>query len=377
MSAETRAIESELSAATSAAKCHRCGCFQDAVAALEASPLRESLAGALAQARARFEQRDYDCLGCPVCWPANALNAAAGLVDLPTAAGCPTETPELRDGWPPRPGEYHVLRYSASVALTTLHSRSLADDVARTRPEGLSIVGPLQTENLGIERVIENVVANPHIRFLVVCGEDTPGEIGHFPGQSLLSLIRDGLDDRGRIVGAQGRRPVLRNLARSLVERFREQVEALDHRGEGHVETITELVRKAAARTPGALAPIDATAPSVRVVTAQASGRLTLDPQGYVVIVPDRRRGLLVAEHYDNGGALRCVVEGTEPDTLMATLIREGAVSRLDHAAYLSRELVAARDALAHGAGYVQDRAPGTAPSAADCGCGPACGDAP
>jgi tetrahydromethanopterin S-methyltransferase subunit A len=34
----------------------------------------------------------------------------------------------------------------------------------------VALVGTLQTENLGIERVIGNVLANPHIRLLLVCG---------------------------------------------------------------------------------------------------------------------------------------------------------------------------------------------------------------
>jgi tetrahydromethanopterin S-methyltransferase subunit A len=55
----------------------------------------------------------------------------------------------------------------------------------------------MHTENLGIERVIRNVLANRSIRFLVLCGEDTQQAIGHLPGQSLASLFRGGLDERG------------------------------------------------------------------------------------------------------------------------------------------------------------------------------------
>ena len=62
----------------------------------------------------------------------------------------------------------------------------------------------MHTENLGIERVIRNVLANPNIRILLLCGEDTRQLIGHLPGQSLESLFANGLDEKKRIIGAKG-----------------------------------------------------------------------------------------------------------------------------------------------------------------------------
>ena len=53
------------------------------------------------------------------------------------------------------------MRDAAPVAVCTLRSRSLIDEVVEAAPPGVAIVGSLQTENLGIERLIENVVANP------------------------------------------------------------------------------------------------------------------------------------------------------------------------------------------------------------------------
>jgi len=64
--------------------------------------------------------------------------------------------------------------------------------------EGLSIVGSLHTENLGIEHLIRNTLANPHIRYLIICGEDTRKAIGHSPGQSLVALREHGVTDEKR-----------------------------------------------------------------------------------------------------------------------------------------------------------------------------------
>ncbi len=129
-----------------------------------------------------------------VCFPAIAANAFAEA--RPSEAGdpdlCPTEGPEVREGWPALAGDYRVVRYQAPVAVCALNSGAVATALAERAPEGLSIVGTMHTENLGIERVIRNVLDDPHIRFLVVCGEDTQKAVGHLPGQSISRSARTG-----------------------------------------------------------------------------------------------------------------------------------------------------------------------------------------
>lgn len=376
-------IREDLEAATAARKCHQCGCFHDAVETLAATDLRHSLAALLANAREAFAERRYDCLGCKVCWPADVLNKAEEITDLPPSAGCPTDLPERRAGWPPFPGEYDVLQFTAPVAVCTLHSNGLASEIASRAPSGLCIAGALQTENLGIERIVENTVANPHIRVLLLCGDDTAGKIGHFPGQTLLALSEFGVDERGRIINSEGKRPILKNIDLGLVERFRRQVTVLDHRGCSDVGALVEVIEHAAASAPGPLPGAPPIARPIRTIHAGSPNRLVLDRAGYVVVVPDRQRGLLIAEHYDNHGVLSCIVEGAEPAHVVGTLLEEGLVTRADHAAYLGRELTLAQLALDEGAPYVQDRAPeppreptGAGVQAASCGCGPRCGDA-
>ncbi len=368
-----RALVETLQSATDARKCHQCGCFHDAVGALERSTLRDDLDGALAEARSTFRERKYDCLGCGVCWPADALNLAAELVELPASAGCPTEVPERRAGWPPLPGEYEVIRHAAPVAVCTLHSRELVGELARARPGGLSIIGAMQTENLGVERLIENVVANVNLRVLLLCGEDTAGRVGHFPGQTLLALVEHGVDDRGRIIGAPGRRPMLKNISPALIGHFREHVRVLDHRGEHEVSALVAVIEGAAAHAPG---PVSGSPPGTDPLTrvkASPPGRLVLDPAGYVVVTPDRRRRLLVAEHYENRGVLTTVVEGEHAVDVMATLLARDLLTRMDHAAYVGRELALAERALLEGTLYVQDRAPEGMPDEAETGETSAC----
>jgi tetrahydromethanopterin S-methyltransferase subunit A len=344
-----------------ATKCHPCGCFHDTLAALAVTDLgRVALGPLLAEANRVLKPKQYDCLGCAVCYPAVAANALADA--YPDAAerlaACPPEAPGERSGWPPLPGEYHVIRYAAPVAVCTLNSEDLAGRLAGRQPPGLGIVGTLHTENLGIERIIRNVLANPRIRFLVVCGADTRQAVGHLPGQSLASLFANGTDERGRIREAPGKRPVLKNVTADQVGAFRRQVELIALIGEQREDPILRAIETAEARDPGAFAGLVGESP-ITAVQARDPDRLIPDPAGFFVVYPDARRGRLVVEHYTVAAVLDCIIEGTGPAAIASEAIERGLLTRLDHAAYLGRELALADRSLKTGERYVQDRAPG------------------
>jgi len=84
------------------------------------------------------------------------------------------------------------------------------------------LAGFLQTENIGIEKIVCNVVANPNIRYIILCGVESAG---HRPGQTFEAFIRNGVDDKRRIVGAESLTPYLYNISLESIERFRKQVE--------------------------------------------------------------------------------------------------------------------------------------------------------
>ena len=372
-------VREQLAAATEARKCYGCGCLHKTVEALTSTEAgRVELAPALEQARAVFTPKEYDCLGCTVCYPALAANAfgeafagEAEAMDL-----CPTDAPAEHRGWPPLSGNFSVVRYRAPVAVCTLNSAEFANRLAEKQLEGLAIVGTLHTENLGIERIIRNVLANPHIRFLILCGEDTRQVIGHLPGQSLVSLLVGGVDERGLIIGARGKRPVLRNVRPDQIDAFRRQVELVDLIGVEREPTVLDHVRQCAARDPGAFTgtPEDT---AVEIVLAQEPQRMIPDPAGFFVVYPDAPRRRLIVEHYTNAGVLDCVLEGVTPAALYATAVERRLVTRLDHAAYLGKEVARAQRAMETGEPYVQDRAPGEVeePKSAipTCGCETTC----
>lgn len=369
----TDAIRIQLEEARAARKCFGCGCLHKTVEALEGTDLgRGPLAPDLARTRAVFVPKAYDCLGCTVCYPAIAANVYAEAFPAEGASLdlCPTESPEERLGWPPLPGDFQVVRYDAPVAVCGLNSGELVEDLAREAPAGLSIAGTLHTENLGIERIIRNVLGNPHLRRLVVCGEDTQQAIGHLPGRSLLSLFAAGIDENGRIRDAPGKRPVLKNVSPAQVEVFRRQVQVVPMIGVTDRVAVVRAIEESAASAPGFFeeAPPDLRVPTIHAVEPT---RLIPDPAGYCIVYPDRMRRMLRLEHFQNDGALNCVIEGPTPAAILATLVEQKLVSRLDHAGYLGRELARAEHTLATGDPYTQDRAPGDTPvvQPASCGC--------
>jgi len=304
----------QLSEAAAARKCWQCGCLRGSLGAIEgaypASERPEALASVVELARSRLGDLKYDCLGCEVCWPALAVNALGVEGDA-----CASEPAPAREGWPPLPGAYTVLRYHAPVAICTLTDEALGKRIASAGGAEIALVGTMQTENLGIERLVQNTVANSNIRFVMVCGDDSRQAIGHLPGQSWVALARAGVDEGMRIIGAQGKRPMLRNVSRDAVEHFRQTVEIVDMIGETNVAQIMDTAKACAARNPGPAEAFAGTR-SVATVAGYLPERMISDSAGYFVVFPDCGRGLLMLEHYRNDGVLDVVIEGRSPAEL-------------------------------------------------------------
>lgn len=152
------------------------------------------------------------------------------------------------DGYPPEEGCYLRGNDLSPVAVVVILRRSRDDPEGMAASEasvriaaesGAALAGTLQTENIGLEKVICNVVANPNIRYLVVFGVESPG---HLVGDAILALAANGTDDRKRIIGAKALTPYLFNIPREWVERFRRQVTVIDLVDEGSPEALRSAV---------------------------------------------------------------------------------------------------------------------------------------
>jgi tetrahydromethanopterin S-methyltransferase subunit A len=360
-----------LQAAAAAEKCYSCGCLRGTLdqlrEAFSSGDAPPELVQAVDLAHSRLREMRYDCLGCTVCHPAEVANA----LNL-QGATCSTAPVEERVGWPPLPGSYTLLRYRAPVAVCTLTDEGLSSLIAASAGEEIALVGTLHTENLGIERLVRNMKANPNLRALILCGKDSRDAVGHLPGRSLLALAESGINEQRRIVGAPGVRPYLKNVSPEAVHRFRETVRVYDRIESTDVGVIVELARQFGQESPGTAEPW-AGETSVPVIAPRLPERTVQDPAGYCVIYADRPRRLLSMEHYRNDGVLDALIEGRTPAEVYTPALEEGLISRLDHASYLGRELARAEEALRTGRPYKQD----AAPEVAVCGCSSRAGCSP
>lgn len=393
-------------------KCTSCECLLDVLEAIRAD-IADLDSAEAETARADFQAwwavgnaKRHRCPGCEPCLPTapytqlNAALASSGMTAPSTAAaGCAggscacgsacatTSEPTLKDEegeeeekderaratagaddapekWPVVEGNYVVGDPAASVAICTLADDDLMRELAAVGVTSrVAIIGTLATENLGVEHVVRNLAANPSIRTLVLCGRDSRG---HHAGQALLSLKQGGIDAQRRIVGALGSRAVLKNVTDAEVDAFRGRVTLVNEMGTQDVNRITRVIevclpKGTPASAPAILTPIflppRRSAPKVIEARAQERREWVHDPEGFFVILLDRGAGAIVCEHYTKDSVHDESIRGSRAADVANTAVRRGLLSRLDHAAYLGRELAKAESALALNLPYTQDEA--------------------
>ena len=115
-------------------------------------------------------------------------------------------------------GEFTVGSKDSQIAIDTLSSSF------KFPKEKVAIWGQHKTENLGVEKIVANVVSNPNIRYLILCGDEVRG---HRSGQSIQALHANGIDENGRIINARGAVPYIENVPMEAIARFQEQVEII------------------------------------------------------------------------------------------------------------------------------------------------------
>src|SRR6185295_7100943 len=109
--------------------------------------------------------------------------------------------------WPffPDDEKLRVFDPHANVAVLIGHSELAADGATKADPplatllqhlppdiprQSLAAIGTIATLRDGVERVVQNLITNPHIDVLVLCGEDSPV---FFPLEGIACLYRHGV----------------------------------------------------------------------------------------------------------------------------------------------------------------------------------------
>ncbi len=274
-------------------------------------------------------------------------------------AGCPSIVGDVVFG-----------NMGSPVAVCTLATRSLLADLAGH--DEIAIAGRCQTENIGIERMVQNLVANPDLRYFLLCGQET----SHAVGQTILSLHARGIDDDHRVIGSVAPDPVLPNLTPEQLRVFQERITLVDmigardpaaiiaragalwssaladkqgghQRGDSHAECSQHSLVQPA---PDAVATVD------HVIAEADSGEAwEYDPLGYFLILVDRAGGRIFVEHHDRDHRLLRTLEGTTAQAIGQTIARRSLASNAAHLVYLGRELMKAELALRHSLHYEQD----------------------
>jgi tetrahydromethanopterin S-methyltransferase subunit A len=148
-------------------------------------------------------------------------------------------------GWPVMKGEYEIGNPHDCVAVITCGSHLTAGPHLAA---GASITGPCKTENIGIEKVVANIISNPNIRFLLVTGSEVKG---HITGDAMIKIHANGTSEN-RIVDAIGAIPYIENLTDEAIARFQEQVECINMIDTEDEGAITSKIKELAGRDPGA-----------------------------------------------------------------------------------------------------------------------------
>jgi tetrahydromethanopterin S-methyltransferase subunit A len=150
-------------------------------------------------------------------------------------------------GWPIVKGDFNPGDPNSPVAVMTCGSHLDEKGICE---KGAAICGSCKTENLGLEKVIANIISNPNIRFILLCGTEVKG---HLAGQTMVALHKNGVKD-GRVVGAEGAIPFIENLADDAIKRFQEQCELVNIMESEDTGVIVAKINELKGRDPGAFA---------------------------------------------------------------------------------------------------------------------------
>jgi tetrahydromethanopterin S-methyltransferase subunit A len=150
-------------------------------------------------------------------------------------------------GWPIVQGDFQSGDPNSPVAVMTCGSHL---DEKGICDAGAAICGSCKTENLGLEKVIANIISNPNIRFILLCGTEVKG---HLAGQTMEALHKNGVKD-GRVVGAEGAIPFIENLADDAIKRYQEQTELVNIMEAEDMGAIKAKIDELKGKDPGAFA---------------------------------------------------------------------------------------------------------------------------
>lgn len=122
----------------------------------------------------------------------------------------------------------------SSVGVTTLWTKKelIGEHLDKAK---YGLVGQLYSKK-GINYILRNILANPHMRHIVLCGSDLSGS-----GQALINLVEKGIDEEHSVIGVADAH-IEKEIPREAIEAFRKNVEIIDMREEQSPAIIAKTI---------------------------------------------------------------------------------------------------------------------------------------
>jgi len=261
-----------------------------------------------------------------------------------------------RDGeWPFIPGRYRLFDATAPIVIVGSSAEDLAQNLAALETPGICMVATQCRGAADIEKLVRNIAANLSIQNVVVVGEpeaDAPA-LG-----ALLAVL--GTDLELSAAGKELLRKVKGRLQDVDLGAVSRKVRAVNMLGSADIDKVVAKVSELAseANRPNTGFRTSGGKDDDGIERVLAASNIAYETQkdkagNFYISVQGKK---IVVEHFSPKNELLRVIEGQSARDLCITLIRNGWVSKLDHAAWLGRELLRAELAMHAGAQFVPDR---------------------
>jgi len=261
--------------------------------------------------------------------------------------------PSKNNYWPPLKGAYRVISQHGDVAVITRASTDLYNKEEFDKCSRIAIIGSCTTENVGIDKIITNIITNGKIRCVLICGDESKG---HNVGDAINNLVIEGVDADKRIIKATGDDPRL-NTKRVMIERFREQITSIKMINSISPEEIIKAVNEMPLADMLEDYPYDIEKEANELInnaikTSGAKIKLRDDKKGYFLV--ELMFNHIILRRRDKGRAEKVIV-GRSAEEICNKILELKLIKNLGQAMYLARELKTAEQALKNSSSYLQN----------------------
>lgn len=263
----------------------------------------------------------------------------------------PVLVPRHNDKWPFVSGPYYVVDDTAPAIVVIPDDDSLAQTLSALSIQELCMISSSCRSASDVEKLIRNVEANLAVHCIVLAGGE-PGK--DYPALEALCAIfddDDGISEKARQI-AHDARGKLKSFDFAALQKRVSVINMLDCMDVDKI--VAGIIRHGAEGHRPDTGFVQGEDPMLgvqRVIAPTSiSHEYQHDKAGKYIIGTDQNS--IVIEHYNSKGELLRLIQGASARDLCIMLIRNGWVSRLDHAAYLGRELALAEIAVQQGLPY-------------------------